>query len=163
MPTMLTLEQWLERYGQSHQNRHNILLHKICVPTILFTVYGLLWSIPLPPGLRGLISLGGIGYANIASAVFLGGMLFYLRLSRPIAAGMALLSLAMLALLGWLQAAGADILALSLGLFVLAWIGQFIGHKIEGKKPSFFEDLQFLLIGPAWTLAAWYRALGIRY
>ena len=41
---------------------------------------------------------------------------------------------------------------LSLGIFVLAWIGQFYGHKVEGKKPSFFKDLQFLLIGPLWTI-----------
>ena len=46
---------------------------------------------------------------------------------------------------------------------MLAWIGQFIGHKIEGEKPSFFEDLQFLLIGPAWLLGAIYQKLGIRY
>ena len=43
-------------------------------------------------------------------------------------------------------------------VFVLAWIGQFIGHLIEGKRPSFFKDLQFLLIGPAWLMAFVYRA-----
>ena len=48
-------------------------------------------------------------------------------------------------------------------IFVVAWIGQFIGHKIEGKKPSFFEDLQFLLIGPMWLLADLYRRAGISY
>ena len=50
-----------------------------------------------------------------------------------------------------------------MAIFVLAWIGQFIGHKIEGEKPSFFEDLQFLLIGPDWLLGAIYQKLGIRY
>jgi uncharacterized membrane protein YGL010W len=51
----------------------------------------------------------------------------------------------------------------SLVIFVAAWIGQFIGHAIEGKRPSFFKDLQFLLIGPLWLLAAAYRRLGLRY
>ena len=51
----------------------------------------------------------------------------------------------------------------SLIIFVIAWIGQFIGHKIEGKKPSFFEDIQFLLIGPAWLLSFIYNKLGIKY
>ena len=48
-------------------------------------------------------------------------------------------------------------------VFILAWIGQFIGHKIEGKKPSFFEDIQFLLIGPAWLLSFIYKKLGIKF
>ena len=48
-------------------------------------------------------------------------------------------------------------------LFVAAWIGQFIGHRIEGKKPSFFKDILFLLVGPLWILAFLYRRLGIRY
>jgi uncharacterized membrane protein YGL010W len=47
--------------------------------------------------------------------------------------------------------------------FVLAWIGQFIGHKIEGKKPSFFKDVAFLLIGPAWLMSFIYKKLGQRY
>jgi uncharacterized membrane protein YGL010W len=50
-----------------------------------------------------------------------------------------------------------------LALFIVAWIFQFIGHKIEGKKPSFFKDLQFLLIGPAWLLSFIYQKVGIRY
>ena len=53
--------------------------------------------------------------------------------------------------------------ASSLAIFVIAWVGQFIGHKIEGKKPSFFEDLQFLMIGPLWLLGHLYRKFGIRY
>jgi uncharacterized membrane protein YGL010W len=53
--------------------------------------------------------------------------------------------------------------AVSLIIFTGAWIGQFVGHKIEGKKPSFFKDLQFLLIGPAWLLSFIYRKIGITY
>jgi uncharacterized membrane protein YGL010W len=48
------------------------------------------------------------------------------------------------------------------GLFVLAWIGQFVGHAIEGKRPSFFKDVQFLMIGPLWLAADVYRRLGMR-
>ena len=51
----------------------------------------------------------------------------------------------------------------SLIIFIIAWIGQFIGHKIEGKKPSFFQDIQFLLIGPAWLIGFIYRRFNIRY
>ena len=54
-------------------------------------------------------------------------------------------------------------LEISLSLFLIAWIGQFIGHKIEGAKPSFFDDIKFLLIGPAWLIAFIYQKIGIKY
>ncbi|WP_137936186.1 Mpo1-like protein [Chitinivorax sp. B] len=159
----MTLNEWLASYGESHQNPVNILIHKICVPTIVFTVFGLLWSIPVPDVMRHSILIGGVGYGNVATFAFLLGLLFYLWLSWIMALGMAIMCCAMLALLGVLELAGMNILWLSIIVFVLAWIGQFVGHQIEGKKPSFFKDLQFLLIGPAWTLAALYRVLHIRY
>ena len=58
---------------------------------------------------------------------------------------------------------GSKLFTISLVLFVVAWIGQFIGHKLEGAKPSFFKDLQFLLIGPAWLLSFIYKKMGIAY
>ncbi len=53
--------------------------------------------------------------------------------------------------------------AVSLAAFAGAWVGQFVGHKIEGKKPSFLKDVQFLLIGPAWLLSFVFKKLGITY
>jgi uncharacterized membrane protein YGL010W len=55
------------------------------------------------------------------------------------------------------------VLPLSIAIFVVAWIGQFIGHKIEGKKPSFFDDLRFLLIGPLFVLGFLYRRFHVAY
>jgi len=91
--------------------------------------------------------------------------MFYYRASRPLGYGM----LALLVLLAWLtrwlyDALGAQqLLYLAIGVFVVAWIAQFVGHKIEGKKPSFLTDLTYLLIGPAWVVAKLYRKLGWRY
>ena len=48
-------------------------------------------------------------------------------------------------------------------IFIVAWIGQFVGHKHEGKKPSFFEDLQYLMIGPAWTMSHLFDRIGVRF
>ncbi len=73
-------------------------------------------------------------------------LLFYIRLSTPLFLAMGIF-MSLCLLLITLLPVGFKFWA---ALFVVAWIGQFIGHKIEGKKPSFFEDLQFLLIGPAW-------------
>lgn len=145
----MTLTQWLDDYGDSHRHPTNIAIHKLCVPAIVFAVFGLVSSIPAP--------------INPAYVLLALGLLFYARLSWRMALAMGLMCGAMLGLLAWLPAFGIPVLPMSLLVFVLAWIGQFIGHKIEGKKPSFFKDVQFLLIGPAWTLAHLFRALHLKF
>jgi len=91
--------------------------------------------------------------------------MFYYRASRPLGLGM----LAMFVLMGFFTRLLQETIGLqnllyaAIAVFVVAWIGQFVGHKIEGRKPSFFTDLTYLLIGPAWVLAKLYRKLGLQY
>ena len=139
------IDTLLASYSESHLNHTNELIHFVCVPLIVFTLLGMVWSI----------------HPLAALAVCVAALFYYLRLSKPFALGMLLMSAAMLALLASLP--GAAVLPLSLAVFVLAWIGQFIGHLIEGKKPSFFDDLRFLLIGPLFVLAFLYRRLRLAY
>lgn len=153
---MKSADTWFAEYAVSHQNETNKLIHWICVPTIYFTVIGLLWSIPFP-----FSSNPWINWATIA--MVLAHTLFYFRLSVVIGVGMLAVTLAMMLLLRQIELAGLSVLWVSIGLFVAAWIGQFIGHKIEGAKPSFFKDLQFLLVGPAWLLHFIYKRLNIAY
>lgn len=149
-----SIDDWLDAYGESHQNPTNKKAHFICVPVIFFSIVGFLWAIPFPGSIPGL-NWAVLGLAFIT--------LYYARLSLPIAAGMLVFSLLCLALLGALQSVGISIWLFSLLAFVLAWAGQFWGHKVEGKKPSFFEDIQYLMIGPAWIMGFLYRKWGIRY
>jgi uncharacterized membrane protein YGL010W len=150
---MKTLDQWLADYGESHTNRANKLIHWICVPAILFSILGLLWLVPVPAAFA---ALGP--WANWATAAMALAVVYYAVLSPTIAVGMAFIALVMFTIIARLQEAGVSPLwAVFVGIFVVAWIGQFIGHHIEGKRPSFFKDLQFLLIGPAWLMAAAYR------
>ena len=135
----------LAKYAESHQNPTNELIHFVCIPAIVFSLLGILWAI----------------HPVVALAVVLGSMVYYLKLSRPFAMGMGAMSLIMLALLALLP--GMTVLPVSIAVFVVAWIGQFIGHKIEGKKPSFFDDLRFLLIGPLFVLSFLYRRLHFAY
>lgn len=161
MANTTELHAWLDEYSISHQNPANILIHKICVPTIAFTVLGFLWSIPLPKFVRQTV---GSSASHIVPMLVIAPVLaFYFRLSTAMAIAMTGIILASIVLLATMQANRIRIFRLSLFIFVVAWIGQFIGHHIEGKKPSFFEDLQFLAIGPLWTLASAFRALGIQY
>jgi uncharacterized membrane protein YGL010W len=154
-----TMQSLLDKYGESHQNVTNKLIHWVCVPTIMFSLLGLLYAIPFPGG-RSLLT-------NWATVFFAIVLLYYLRLSLPMFLGFIFVGGALVygnnALYQYLQADAAQLAKTSLLIFVVAWIGQFIGHKIEGKKPSFFQDLQFLLVGPAWLLHFIYRQIGIRY
>lgn len=152
-------DQWFAEYGENHQDHTNETIHWICVPIIFCCVLGLLWSLPVPALLAGPLPwFRWVQPAMFAAAVF------YFRLSVPLAFGLlafmsaCYLLIELLALQHWRP--GWQI---CLGLFVLAWIGQFIGHKIEGKKPSFFKDVVFLLIGPAWLMHFIYRKLKIAY
>jgi len=88
-------------------------------------------------------------------------MWYYLQLSKPFAVGMLAMSILMLAILASMPP--VTVLPLSIAVFVVSWIGQFIGHKIEGRKPSFLTDLAYLLIGPAWLVAQLMRRFGIAY
>ncbi|SEW52533.1 Mpo1 family 2-hydroxy fatty acid dioxygenase [Chitinophaga arvensicola] len=152
---MKTIHQWLEDYGSSHRNHTNKLIHWICVPAIFFSIVGLLYAIPLPLG-------SGRTYISVAHVVLLLLIIYYLRLSPSLAAGMLLIGILCLWLWSLIATTSLVIWQVAVGIFVLAWIGQFIGHKIEGAKPSFFKDLQFLLIGPAWLLSFIYKKAGIR-
>lgn len=140
---MKTIEQWFDEYGESHRNRTNKLLHWICVPLITFSVLGILWAL----------------HPWLSVAVVALAMLFYMALSWRLAAVMLLQSLVML----WILSFMPYVFWPCVAIFVLAWIGQFIGHHIEGKKPSFFKDVQFLLVGPIWLLGFLFRTVGLRY
>jgi uncharacterized membrane protein YGL010W len=149
---------WFGNYSQDHQNPTNQLIHWICVPAITWSVVALVWLIPVPgwlgrPGLWAVL------------AMFLAFCFYFYRLSRKIGIAMAgafiILALATDSL--YRNVGSGGLLWLAIGVFVVAWIGQFIGHKVEGRKPSFLTDLQYLLIGPAWLMSKALSRYGAPY
>ena len=149
---MKRIEALLEEYGESHQNPTNKAVHWVCVPIIVWCVMGLFHALPAPG------ALGGFGWLGVVSVL---ALLYYMALSRTLALGMLIYLALGWAIITGVGAAGGSVWKVSAVVFVLAWIGQFWGHKVEGKKPSFFKDVQFLLIGPAWLLSFLYRRWGI--
>ncbi len=157
---MKTIQNWLDEYAVSHQNPTNKKVHFLCVPVIFFTIVGLLYSIPTPTFLH--LGLFDVNVATIALVLV---TIYYIRLSFTLAVGMLLFSLACLIISEniVIHSSKGNLAFVCLVLFVLAWIFQFWGHKVEGKKPSFIKDLQFLMIGPAWIMSFVYKKLGIGY
>ncbi|MBS7457875.1 DUF962 domain-containing protein [Coralloluteibacterium stylophorae] len=151
------IDRYLAHYGDDHRNPMNQRVHLWCVPAIVWSIVALLWALPVPEG---------VGRPGLwAALAMLAALVFYWRLSRALGAGALVLFVAMGAVAEALRMAlGAAGLAwLALAVFVVAWIGQFLGHRIEGRRPSFLTDLVYLLIGPLWTLGKLYRRLGWRW
>jgi uncharacterized membrane protein YGL010W len=141
---MRPVDQMFQRYSEFHRNATNKAIHWVCVPLIVWSVLGLLWVV-----------------SPIVTAVAIAAsMAFYLWLSLPLALGMAAVIAFMIYAASLLD---SRLLVVSAAVFVASWIGQFVGHRFEGRKPAFLDDVRSLLIGPAWVLAFLYRRLGIAY
>ena len=138
------VDQLITHYGQSHQNPANELIHFIAIPLIMLSLVGMLFA--LHPY---------VAYAFVAVS-----MVYYARLSMVFLLPMVVWSALTVAVV---MAMGTKVLPVSVAIFVGAWILQFIGHKIEGKKPSFFEDIQYLWVGPLFVLSKLFGKLGIRW
>ena len=146
---MRSQQQWFDEYAESHQNKTNQKIHFICVPSIFFSIVGMLMSIPTG-WLNNTLHFNHPVFGNWAALLLAFLMIFYIRLSVKTFILMAVFS--GISLYGnFFLSQVMPLLYTSIAIFIIAWIGQFYGHKLEGKKPSFFKDLQFLLIGPAWV------------
>ena len=151
------IHRWFDKYAEDHRNPTNQMIHVFAVPAILWTIIALLWCIPSPgtwfrPGFW-------------AALVMFAAWMFYYRASRPLGFGMLAVFVAMAWFTRWLHTSYGTqaVLIAAIVVFVVAWIAQFVGHKIEGKKPSFLDDLRFLLIGPLFVLSFLYRRLNLRW
>ena len=136
----------LQHYGLSHTHPVNEVIHFVAIPAIMLSLNGLLFAV----------------HPALVLLLIAASLVYYARLSWPFTLCMLLLSSVMLALVDAMDAAGVLVQA-SVGIFVVAWIFQFIGHHLEGKKPSFFEDLQYLLVGPLFVLSKAFERLGVRW
>ena len=153
---MRSMQSWLDGYSKDHQNPTNQVFHWICVPPIVWSVIALLWAMPVPA------SFARPGAWAVAVMVL--AFYWYWKHSHRLALGL-LLAFAVLGVITnllYYRLGAASLCYLAIGVFVVAWIGQFIGHKYEGHKPSFLTDLAYLLIGPAWLMAKLLRKLGFK-
>ncbi|GAB2492909.1 DUF962 domain-containing protein [Pseudoxanthomonas sangjuensis] len=153
------IDRFFANYSNDHRNPTNQLIHTVCVPAILWSVIALLWCIPV---------LGSWFKPGVwAALAMFAAWMYYYRLSRPIGFGMLVVffTMACICRLVAMAYGTGTLLWAAIAVFVAAWIGQFVGHSklFEGRKPSFFTDLTYLLIGPIWVLAKFYRKMGWKY
>jgi len=153
---MRPVDSYLDQYSADHRNATNQWIHLLCVPPIVWTVTAFLWTIPVPPMLQP---------GAFAAFAMVAALAWYFRMSRKLFVGI-FIAFVLFGAIDWWIAEHYGMRALlysAIGVFVVAWIGQFIGHAYEGHRPSFFTDLVFLLVGPMWTLRKLYQRFGLGY
>lgn len=156
-PVTTQASQLLAEYSADHQHPFNRLMHSICVPLIFVSLVAMLWAIPFPAPLAA-----GAAWMNFGTLALAGVTVYYLRLAPRLGAGMLVAALFIVPLVALAGGLPWPLWLTALAVFIVGWVGQFIGHYVEGRRPSFFRDLRFLLIGPLWVLAKLYAAVGIR-
>lgn len=152
-----SLNDWFSEYSESHQNYTNQLIHCFAIPCIYIAGVALLWGIPLPDFLSG---PSWVNWSLIGYGIF---VVFFLKHSVTLGVGVLLFCILSSILCVFIEQQNYSLIKFGVLVFVVGWIFQFIGHHIEGKKPSFFKDFQFLLIGPGWVLAKLYKKLNIPF
>lgn len=138
------VDQWFSLYAQSHQHPTNKKIHYVCVPLIFYSTLAFLEGVSR-------VEFLNLPFSLSFALVLLGGI-FYLQLRSGLA--MAALIVAFLSWWSFYFLSSQVLVSAGAVVFVAAWVGQFVGHQIEGVKPSFLQDLAFLLIGPLWVLKA---------
>jgi uncharacterized membrane protein YGL010W len=157
------IDRLLAEYGESHRHPVNKAIHWCAVPVISWSVLAMMWSAPFPEAVQV------APFVNWATVFALLAIVYYIGLSLPLAVGMAMFASICFWLIIAFEANAAEfagkmpVWRFAAALFAIAWAFQFIGHAIEGKRPSFFKDFQFLLIGPAWLMHFILRRLGVAY
>ena len=155
---MRNITEWNEEYGLYHKNKINKIIHWICIPLIIFSLFGLLSLLNY-----NFMIADGHYKINILGIFITLVMIYYFRLSKNLAFGMLIISLLFIGVIDFISLNDRmSLLYLYSSIFIIAWIGQFVGHKFEGRKPAFLKDLQFLLIGPLWLLSYIYNKLNIK-
>ena len=155
-PVARPVDAYLDQYSADHRNATNQWIHLLCVPAIVWSVTAFFWTIPVPSFLKP---------GAACAFVMVAALAWYWRMSRKLWVGIAIVFVGFAWLNWWISSrfGMSTLLWSALAVFVVAWIGQFIGHIYEGHRPSFFTDLVFLLVGPMWTLRKLYQRLGLGY
>ncbi len=152
---MRNLTEQLTQYAAYHRDRRNILTHFVGIPMIVLAVAVLL--------ARPVFAQWGAVALSPATVVTLLTVLYYLKLDLRLGVVMA----ALMALSLWFaQSVAAQStavwLTVGIGLFVVGWVIQFVGHYYEGRKPAFVDDLVGLIIGPLFVVAELGFLMGLR-
>ncbi len=149
---------WLERYEKNHGDLGNPVVYWAAVPMVVVGTVGLFWYLPIPEEFAKISPL-----LNWSSAFLMATAIYYFIISLSLAIGMLPFLLGLAALQLWLAASEYPALGVSTGLTVAGIVGLALGRRGHGGVLAVLQDLQLMMIGPAWLLSVIYRRFGIPY
>ena len=152
---------WLERYGRNHQQLTWPFVYWAAVPMVVIGGVGVLWSLPVPAAFYEISPL-----LNWGSAFLMAAVVYYFIISLPLAIGLLPFVLGVAFVQMWLAQSGYAPMQAASGLLLAGTIGLWLGHRNTTGLSALrevIEDLQTIMIGPAWLLSLIYRRLRIPF
>ncbi len=151
-------ESWLERYEQNHKNLTWPYVYWAAVPMVVIGATGVLWNLPIPAEFHEISPL-----LNWGSAFLMATAVYYFIISLSLAIGLLPFIVGVGAIQGWLVASDYSATRVTAGLLIAGILGLAMGHRNKRMLLATLEDLQTIMIGPAWLLSVIYRRAGIPY
>lgn len=156
LPT--TADDWADRFGELRHRGALAPSAWLGIPLVVMSLIGMLWSLPVPPGLRA-----GIPVLNYGTLFVMATFVYYCILSLRLAFGGLLFLVAASVPSAWLSRAGLPLWTIASGVFVPAFCWQLIETWLANGRMLILRNLQYLMLGPIWLLRAVYRGAGIAY
>lgn len=154
---MTSADTWLEAYGRGPARLDAGILMWVCVPLSIFGLTGLLWSVPVPEIFSNAVVL------NWGTVFLMATVVYYFIVSINLAFGALPFIVLDVAVVSWLDSLASPLWPVSAAMLLSAAAAQLISERLRGRSISVLRDLQYIMLGPLWLLAAIYRRLGIPY
>jgi uncharacterized membrane protein YGL010W len=155
---MTEIDNWLERYGESHQQLRNPIVFWSSVPMVVLGTVGVFWALPIPVEFHEISPL-----LNWGSAFLMATAIYYFIISLSLAIGMLPFLLGIAAVQLWLAQAPYPASGVSTGLLAAGTVGLFLGRGGPGSFRRLLEDFQLMMIGPVWLLSVFYKRFGVPF
>ena len=155
---MNEIDGWLKHYEDTHQDLSYPVVYWAAVPMVVLGTVGILWTLPIPDEFFQISPL-----LNWGTAFLMAAAVYYFIISVSLAIGMLPFVLGVAGIEAWLQQSDFSLTRVSLGLLTGGIIGLWMGHRKKGSLRPVLQDLQLMMIGPAWLLSVLYRRIGIPY
>jgi len=155
---MTDTDDWLQRYETNHRDLRSLWVYWAAVPTLIVGTVGLLWNLPTPIEFYEISPL-----LNWGSAFLMVAAVYYFIISLSLAIGLLPFVLGIAFIQMWLQQSDYSPTRVSASLLAAGAIGLWLGHRNKRGFAPFFEDLQTIMIGPAWLLSVFYKRVGIPF
>jgi len=153
---MSETDGWLKLYEDTHQDLTYPVIFWAAVPMVVLGTVGIMWTLPIPDEFFDISPL-----LNWGTAFLMAAAVYYFIISVSLAIGMLPFFIGIAAIQTWLVQSDFSPLRVSIGLFVAGVIGLWMGHRNKSSLRPVLQDLQLMMIGPAWLLSVLYRRIGI--